>query len=365
MAKWGMIVCNDYFSMITPQQNIPLAPFTTIRLGGAAQEYIACQTKEDIVSALSYAQEKSLPIHILGGGSNTIFSDKGFTGLVIHIQTKGITSQADGDGVLLTAQAGEDWDDVVQYAIERSLTGLECMSGIPGSCGGTPFQNVGAYGAEVAQVIEYVDVLDRETKQPVRFSNKECKFAYRTSRFKDQDRGKYIITAVTFRLTPNKEPDIKYPELASAVQAIAESLPPTLSDVREAVLSLRTKKSMVIRPEDPNSVSCGSFFTNPIIPAMLLTEIQSRIPEQIPFYPAGSKSDGTPLVKLSAAWLVEHAGFSKGTVYGNVGISENHSLAIINRGGASTNEVLLFAQDIQNAVEQKFSIVLEMEPVVV
>ncbi len=354
-----------YIISMNIQQNIPLAPLTTIRVGGPAQEYIACSTQEDVIAALSYAQEKSLPIHILGGGSNTIFSDTGFTGLVIHIQTKGIASQADGNGVLLTAQAGEDWDAVVQYAVAQNLTGLECMSGIPGSCGGTPFQNVGAYGAEVAQVIEYVDVLDRETKQPVRFSNEECKFAYRTSRFKDIDKGKYIITAVTFRLTPNKEPDIKYPELAAVVQASAESSSPTLSDVHEAVLSLRTKKSMVIRMDDPNSVSCGSFFTNPIIPAMLLTKIQSRIPDQIPFYPAGSKSDGTPLVKLSAAWLVEHAGFSKGTVYGNVGISENHSLAIINRGGASTNEVLLFAQDIQNAVEQKFSIVLEREPVVV
>src|SRR3989344_1488828 len=320
------------------QENIPLAPLTTMRVGGIAREYIACKTDEDIISALAHAQEKDLRIHVLGGGSNTIFSDAGFSGLVIHIQTEGITAQEDGKNVLLTAKAGEEWDAVVRYAIEHSLTGLECMSGIPGSCGGTPFQNVGAYGADVSQMIEHVDVIDRETKQSVRFSNAECEFAYRTSRFKGKDNGKYIITAVTFRLPPNATPTIAYPELAAFVKTSASqerSSSPTLAGVRNAVLALRSKKSMMIRQDDPNSVSCGSFFTNPIIPANDHTALQERLSMQVPFHPSGAKSDGTPLVKLSAAWLVEQSGFTKGTTKGNVGISEKHSLAIINRGGAT------------------------------
>ncbi len=351
--------------MIHSQHNIPLAPLTTIKVGGPAREYIACKTSDDIIGALSYATAQGLPVHVLGGGSNTIFSDRGFSGLVIHVQTKGITHAQDSGNVLLTAQAGEDWDTVVQYAIEHNLTGLECLSGIPGSCGGTPFQNVGAYGADVSQTIEYVDVIDRATKQSIRFSNAECAFGYRMSRFKGIDNGKYIITAVTFRLMPGKIPEIQYPELKSAVPGEVSGTTEGLMNVRTAVLALRTKKSMVIREQDPNSVSCGSFFMNPVIPARQLDELQKNIPEQIPFHPSGAKKDGTPLVKLSAAWLVEQSGFSKGTIRGNVGISQNHSLAIINRGGATAADILAFAQEIQGAVESKYNIRLELEPVVV
>ncbi|MEK7499759.1 MAG: UDP-N-acetylmuramate dehydrogenase, partial [Patescibacteria group bacterium] len=318
------------------------------------KEYISCKTNQDIIDALISAKEKNLRVHVLGGGSNSIFADEGFDGLVIHIQTKGITTQKDGDAVLLTAQAGEQWDNVVQYAIAHSLTGIECLSGIPGSCGGTPFQNVGAYGQEVAQTIFYVDAIDRDSRQKVRFTNEECLFGYRTSRFKVQDFNKYIITSVTFRLIPNGAPNIRYGELSALVSQSS-----TLQEVRDAVLSLRKKKSMLVDPADPNSISCGSFFTNPIIPKKQLEEIQATVEEKIPFYEAGGD-----LVKLSAAWLVEHAGFGKGTTRGRVGISANHSLALINKGG-TTAELLAFAQEIQQAVKDKFDITLVLEPLVI
>lgn len=338
------------------QHNIPLASFTTIKLGGNASQYVARTSNEDIIAALQYAKDHNLRIHVLGGGSNTIFADTGFDGLVIHIQTKGITTTESGT---LTANAGEGWDVVVQYAIANNLAGIECLSGIPGSCGATPFQNVGAYGQEVAETITRVDAIDRQTFEQISFTNADCQFAYRTSRFKTTDRDRYIITSVTFRLTPNGAPSIKYPELAALVTETSD-----LAAVRNAVLSLRKKKSMVVDPQDPNSVSCGSFFTNPIIPASQLTEIQNKTAEKIPNYPAGNTDDGTPQVKLSAAWLVEHTGFVKGLRRGNVGISDNHSLALVNHGG-TTQEILALAQEIQTEVQTKFGIALALEPIVI
>lgn len=335
-------------------KNIPLAPFTTIQLGGNAKEYISCKTQSDIIAALAYAKEHALRVHVLGGGSNSIFADAGFDGLVIHIETKGITTEKSDGAVLLAAQAGEAWHDVVQYAIANSLTGIECLSGIPGSCGGTPFQNVGAYGQEVAQTIAHVDVIDRDSLKSIHFTNSECNFGYRTSRFKEKDFNKYIITSVTFRLIPGGAPNIRYGELSSLVSETSK-----LEDVRNAVLSLRKKKSMLVDPADPNSISCGSFFTNPVLSKQQLEKIQENSHEQIPSYDSGEEH-----VKLSAAWLVEHAGFIKGTVRGNVGISEHHSLALINKG-STTQELLQFANEIQTAVEKKFGVTLVLEPLVI
>lgn len=336
-----------------------LATLTTIQLGGNAKEYISCENDEDIVAALSHAQEKNMRVHVLGGGSNSIFADAGFDGLVIHIETKGITMKQIENDVLLTAQAGEDWDTVVQYAISHNLTGIECLSGIPGSCGGTPFQNVGAYGQEVAQTIFAVDAIDRGSLQAIRFTNAECNFGYRTSRFKEKDLNKYIITSVTFHLIPNAAPNIRYGELSSLVSETS-----SLEEVREAVLQLRKKKSMLVDSTDPNSISCGSFFTNPIILKKQLEEIQENTQEQIPFYDLPAEALGVGWVKLSAAWLVEHAGFSKGTIRGRVGISQNHSLALINKGG-TTQELLHFAKEIQEKVEKQFGIALVLEPLVI
>lgn len=349
---------------ISIQQNIPLALLTTIQLGGNASKFVSCASDQDIIDALTYAQGKNLPIHILGGGSNTVFSDTGFSGLVIHIAAKGISHEELTDGtVRLTARAGENWDNVVQYAIEHNFTGIECLSGIPGSAGGTPYQNVGAYGQDVSETIETVCVIDRSTHTATEFSNQACEFGYRTSRFKTTDKDKYIITAVSFILTPNKPPIIKYPELQDAFDQTATGQD-TLQQVRDAVLTLRKKKSMVIDKADPNSISCGSFFTNPIITEEELAAIPALHNSDIPQFPAGEEPNDEQLIKLSAGWLIEHAGFSKGMQFGNVGISTNHSLALINRGG-TTEELLTLAKKIQEAVKEKFEIQLEMEPVVV
>ncbi len=348
---------------LTIQREIPLAPLTSIRLGGNAKEYAVCERDEDILAALSYANENQLRVHVLGGGSNSIFADAGFDGLVIHIQTKGITIKELGSLVTVTAKAGEDWESVVEFAIAHGLSGIECLSGIPGSCGGTPLQNVGAYGQEVAQTISVVDAIDRTTLQYVSFTNTECAFGYRTSRFKEEDSGRYIITAVSFELNPSAIPVIRYGELHDA---LGDDLAPGtegLRQIRQAVRALRKKKSMLIDPSDPNSISCGSFFTNPIIPATVLHTMQSAMTEQIPYYDAGSDNAGNPLVKLSAAWLVEHAGFQKGTTRKNVGISQNHSLALINIGG-TTNELISFAEEIRAAVQQQYGISLAFEPLV-
>ncbi|MCE9643503.1 MAG: UDP-N-acetylmuramate dehydrogenase [Candidatus Andersenbacteria bacterium] len=341
------------------QTNIQLAPLTTIQLGGPAQEYISCDTNQDIISALQYAKEKNIPIHVLGGGSNTIFADAGFSGLIIHIQTSGITHEQQGDDFILTTQAGEDWDNVVQYAISHNAAGIECLSGIPGSVGGTPFQNVGAYGQDVSQTIKSVFAINRDTLEQVEFSNSECNFGYRTSRFRAEDKDKYIITAVAFELKINKAREIKYPELASTVGTTIQPGKEGLQQVRNAVLALRKKKSMLIDPQDPNSVSCGSFFTNPIISTEEFVANLTLAQSDIPNFPEKNNC-----VKLSAGWLIEHSGFSKGMRQGNVGISENHSLALVNRGG-TTQELLDFSKHIQTAVQKQFKIQLQLEPIVV
>ena len=342
------------------ETSVPLAPFTTIKLGGAAQEFASCETNQDIIDVLTYAQEKKSPLHILGGGSNTLFADSGFSGLVMHVQLKGITHTEQSDGsLLITAQAGEEWDSVVQYAIAHNATGIECLSGIPGSVGGTPFQNVGAYGQDVSQTIQTVFTINRETFEHTEFSNQECNFGYRTSIFKEGDRDKYIITAVAFRLETNKAPEITYPELQNEVGEHTISSKEGLQQVRNAVLRLRKKKSMVIDPQDPNSISCGSFFTNPIISVQEFEHNTALSQSDIPNFP-----EPHDRIKLSAGWLIEHAGFSKGMKFGNVGISENHNLALVNRSG-TTQEMLAFAQQIQDAIEEKFTIHLQLEPVVI
>jgi UDP-N-acetylmuramate dehydrogenase len=342
------------------QKNISLSDFTTIKLGGIASEFISCESDQDIISALEYANQKNIPVHVLGGGSNTIFQDAGFAGLVIYIKTSGITHKDLQDNtVILTAQAGENWDDVVQYAIERNLTGLECLSGIPGSVSGTPFQNVGAYGQDVSQTIESVSCIERATGKQIVFSNQECSFGYRTSKFKTTDRDKYIITQVVFKLEKNKTPEIKYPELQNEVGEELKSGTEGLQQVRDAVLALRQKKSMLIDSNDSNSISCGSFFTNSIISTTDFENNEALQNSDIPNFPEKDNH-----VKLSAGWLIEHAGFQKGMKKGNVGISDNHALALVNRGG-TTQELLDFAHHIQETVHQKFNINLELEPIVV
>ena len=352
---------------ISIQCDVLLSPFTTIGLGGKAKYFVSCQTVDHVREALRFAREQNLRVHIHGSGSNVVFPDEGFGGLVMRIELKG-TFFDEGEPERVTAAAGEAWDAFVQQCIARHLGGIECLSGIPGLVGATPIQNVGAYGQEVRDTITSVKVIDRRTLESVEFSNSECYFRYRRSRFKSPDFDRYVITEVTFRLRNNGRPDIRYPELQKFIASSTDvqSLPdgePVLRAAREAVLTLRRRKSMVIDPGDPHSRSVGSFFMNPILSTDQFAELQARWKSPvggnaIPNFPSG---DG---VKIPAAWLVENAGFHKGYRSGSVGVSQNHSLALVNYNGTS-RELLDLAVRIQTAVHDRFGVMLEQEPVIV
>lgn len=339
------------------EQNISLAEYTTLGLGGEARFFAIAKSITDIKESLVYARENNLGVHILGGGSNTVFPDKGMECLVIKLELRGV-SFIDKDGVVLVrVAAGEDWDNLVKTCVDRNLAGIECLAGIPGLAGAAPVQNVGAYGQEVAETIITVKAIEAATGAEVEFTNQECEFSYRTSRFKTRDLGKYIITEVDFSLRPNGAPTVKYPELKSLLGGN-----PTLARVRAAVLELRAKKSMLINPADPNSRSVGSFFTNPTLSEADWSTLKKRWQESggqgsIPIFPSGDK------MKLSAAWLVEHAGWEKGYTENGVGISSNHALALVNKSG-TTKDLLALASSIEKSVYEKFGIKLEREPIV-
>lgn len=352
------------------QEKIPLAPLTTIGLGGRARYIIECSSVAHIKEALQHARSAGLPVHILGGGSNTIFSDEGFPGLVIKINLKGIEWHETDKDVVVAAAAGEPWDDFVRQTLEQGLSGIECLSGIPGSVGATPMQNVGAYGQEVAQTIEEVQTLARKTLAPRMFTRAECNFSYRASRFKYEDKDKYIITHVTYRLSKEAPPAVRYQEVEDALRQKRidfDTMPSrreALLAVRAVVIALRERKSMVIRSDDPHCRSCGSFFLNPIIPEPAFQALQARLQKEgSPPLPAAAypTNDGW---KLSAAWLIEQAGYKRGLRRGRVGISPNHTLALVNYGGTG-KEILALAREIQTAVKKKFNITLKPEPVVV
>jgi len=351
---------------LTVQENIRLAPYTTLRLGGPARYLASCSTVDDVAAAIEFAATAARPLFVLGGGSNVVVADRGFDGLVLLPCLKGIAVEEDGDHVVVTAAAGEVWDDLVRFAVDRGYGGIECLSGIPGSVGATPIQNVGAYGQEVSETIVAVEAVDRRTRRRVEFSHDECRFGYRRSRFKEEDRDRYVITGVRFRFPQNARPSIRYPEVKEAIaRSVAFSrLPdgtPALSAVRDAVLSIRRAKSMVVDPADPHSRSAGSFFVNPVLPEAEFDRMCAAVrlngfPSEVPSFP----SDGGR--KIPAAWLVEHAGFSRGFRRGNVGISAHHALALVNYGG-TTSELLALARDVQAAVRRYSGVSLVLEPV--
>jgi UDP-N-acetylmuramate dehydrogenase len=318
---------------------VELAALTTLRLGGPAASFIEVYEEAELTEA---ARDAAL---VMAGGSNLVIADTGVEGKVVRIATRGI----ERNGATLTVAAGEDWDALVAACVEQGLQGFECLSGIPGSVGATPIQNVGAYGQEVAETIESVRVFDRRTGEIVGMTPEDCRFEYRSSVFKYHDRR--IVLSVTFRL---RESDVsgplRYAELATALGVKIGATAP-LIDVREAVLRLRRRKGMVIDRDDPDSVSAGSFFTNPILEAA---------PDGAPAWP---EPDGR--VKTSAAWLIEQAGFRKGYGNGRVGISTKHTLALVNRGGATTAELMALAHEIAAGVEDRFGIALHPEPVLV
>ena len=316
-----------------------LAGLTTLRLGGPAASFVEARTDSEVIEA---ARGASL---ILAGGSNVVIADEGVPGLVARIVTRGV----ERDGARLTVAAGEEWDPLVATCVAEGLQGFECLSGIPGSVGATPIQNVGAYGQEVSETVESVRVLDRETGRVEDMTPAECGFVYRGSVFKYDDRR--VVLSVSFRLTesPLSGP-LRYAELARKLDVPVGGSAP-LSDVREAVLALRRGKGMVVDPADPDSVSAGSFFTNPILGAP---------PEGAPFWP---EPDGR--FKVSAAWLIEQAGFHKGYGNGRAGISTKHTLALVNRGGATTAELMALAHEIAGGVQDRFGVALHPEPVLV
>ena len=335
------------------QENVSLAPLTTLEVGGPARFFILAQSEEQIADAFSLAKRKGLEIFILGGGSNVLVSDKGFDGLVIKIALRGILHNND----VVSAAAGEDWDSFVAYCVTENLAGLECLSGIPGTVGGTPVQNVGAYGQEVSETIDSVRCYDRETGEITDLSTEECGFKYRVSIFNSTAIGRYVVLSVSYRFAKNGPPKIAYKDLADYFQ----SREPSLAETREAVLSVRRSKSMVIDMADPNHRSAGSFFKNPIVGLEKFESIAADYSDQkVPHFPAETGS-----VKIPAAWLIENAGFHKGYQLGAAGVSTNHTLAIVNRGGASATEIIGLKNSIQAAVYSKFGISLLPEPVFV
>lgn len=349
------------------QEHIPLANFTTLRLGGNARYFIECVSIADLCGAIDFCRRHGIRWHILGGGSNTIFTDEGFDGAIIRNGLKGVQFLRNGAEVQMVVRAGEVWDDFVRMSIASSLEGIECLSGIPGLVGATPIQNVGAYGQEVAQTIESVRAIDVASLEEKQFHASECQFEYRSSRFNQEDSGRYVIVEVIFKLKSNATPAIRYPELQKFIEQSVdlEKLAPgrqQLETVRTAVLSLRRRKSMVIDPDDPNSQSAGSFFKNPVLSSEEFAAFKHRClqlgKESVATFPAGKD------VKLPAAWLVEQSGFGKGYRRGGVGISSNHSLALVNFNG-TTAELLGLAADIQAGVFDTFGIRLEREPVLV
>ncbi len=330
-----------------------LSAYTTLELGGPARTLIEAKDRGTLLATLQ-DHPRETPLFILGGGSNVVISDDGFPGTALLVRTRGVRIQPQGAEVLVQAQAGEPWDHLVAQTIEQDLAGLECLSGIPGLCGASPIQNVGAYGQEVADCIRSVEVFDRDLGQLRTLAPDDCEFAYRNSLLK-RTPGRFVVLSVTFALIPGGAPTLKYAELQKAVQGEALSLRRT----REAVLALRRKKSMVLDPQDPNRRSAGSFFTNPIVPRAKAQALAASEP-QMPQFPA---AEG--YTKLSAGWLIERAGYRKGHIQGAVGLSTNHALALINRGGGTAQALLELAKGIIEAVEARFGITLRMEPVLI
>ena len=335
---------------------MPLAGFTTIGVGGSAQWFTTAASLDEVRVARDWSEARGLPLFVLGGGSNLVIADTGITGLVMRMSLGGISFDADGGDTLVRAGAGESWDQVVAAAVERDLAGLECLSGIPGSAGGTPIQNVGAYGQEVGDTIERVTLFDQHTGEVTTMTAGECEFSYRMSRFKAADAGRHVVCDVTWRLRAGA-PTIIYPDLAAALRE-GGCANPTLLDVRETVLAIRRRKGMVVDAADPDTRSVGSFFMNPIVTEERREEISGS---------AGATSPGFALgggrVKVPAAWLIERAGFHKGMADGAVGISTKHPLALVNRGGATARDVLRLAARIKRQVLDRFGVALRPEPV--
>jgi UDP-N-acetylmuramate dehydrogenase len=353
------------------EENRPLAPLTTFGVGGPARWFVEAASEEEIVEACALAREQSVPLFVLGGGSNLLVADAGFDGLVLHVALRGITAAgapSNPAARIYRAAAGEDWDTLVERAVSDGCAGIECLAGIPGTVGGTPVQNVGAYGQEVSSVIERVRAYDREEGVFIEFPAEECGFSYRRSRFNAVDRDRFIVTRVDYRLTPGGEPALRYVDLERELRTtIPLGTQPTLAQVSATVRRIRRSKGMLLVEGDADCRSAGSFFKNPLVGEDLYQQITAGSAPAPPRFPAGAGAEqgSEARVKIPAAWLIEQAGFPKGYSQGAAAVSSRHTLALTNRGGATAAEILALAEKIRTAVEARFGIRLEMEPVLV
>jgi UDP-N-acetylmuramate dehydrogenase len=343
------------------QENVPLSPLTTLGVGGDARFFVTAKEERDVDGAIAFARRKSLSLFVLGGGSNLVISDRGWSGLVLHIGIEGLQQRTANDKIIFDVGAGMDWDGFVAHAVSRNCAGVECLSGIPGSVGGTPVQNVGAYGQEVSETIVSVVAFDLTERRVCELSGAECGFSYRASIFNTSQRGRYIILRVSYALVPGGQPALRYADLQNYFAG--RDGPPTLAETRDAVRRVRASKGMLLSPGDPDSRSAGSFFKNPVVSPSQhddLTRCAAARNLQIPSYPALSQQR-----KISTAWLVENSGFKKGYVKGRAAISSKHALAIVNRGGATAADIIALRDEIKARVEETWGIRLEPEPVFV
>lgn len=343
------------------QQNVPLAPLTTIGIGGPARFFVHATTVDEIRVAVNWARDNGERLFFLGGGSNLLISDEGFKGLVVQVGLRGITLESEDEYATVKVAAGERWDEVVSVAVQNGWVGIECLSGIPGSTGATPIQNVGAYGQDVSETIIRVEVLDLRDGRVKSLTNWDCRFGYRSSLFKNYERDRYVVLNVTFRLKVGGEASVRYPELQK-VLADHGTGTADLKGVRDAVLAIRRRKGMVLDPGDPDTRSDGSFFMNPVVSRTefdaFMQKARAAVGEgaAVPHFPSSDS------VKLSAAWLIEHAGFQKGYTRGNAGLSAKHTLAVVNRGEATAADVLRLVEEIQGRVRDTFGVELHAEP---
>ncbi len=335
--------------------DVPLAPLSTLGVGGLARHLATATSEAEVAEAVRFAAERRLPLFVLGGGSNIVISDAGVSGIVLRVALRGIeqTETTNGD-VLVSAGAGESWDDFVAFTVRENLQGVECLAGIPGLVGATPIQNVGAYGQEVSECIESVRVLDRESLRIEVRASADCAFGYRDSFFKSVEPGRFIVLGVQFRLRRGAPPKLAYGELAKHFSGRPV---PSLAEVRSAVIELRRQKSMVLDPTDPNRRSCGSFFVNALIAPSDLERITARAGTAPPHFP---QSDGR--IKVPSAWLIERAGLERGTRIGPVGLSTRHTLAVVAHDGARATDVIAFAEHVRRTVHDVFGIKLVPEP---
>ena len=331
-----------------------LADLTTLGVGGPIDRLVEVSTRAELVAAVRDADDAGRPLLVLGGGSNVVAPDSGWPGDVVLVRSRGVARTDTADAVQLEVEAGEDWDALVALTVAEHLAGMEALSGIPGSTGATPVQNVGAYGQEVAALITAVRVWDRTARAERVLTPAELAFSYRDSMLKQRP-GVFVVLSVTFALrASDSSSPVSYAELAKKLGVELGDTAP-LAQVRDAVLELRRGKGMVWDPADPDSRSAGSFFTNPVVP------VGTAVPD-CPSWPAGIGADGAAQVKLSAAWLVQHSGYGKGTRSGRVGTSSRHSLALTTEPGATAAELMAFAGEVVAAVRAQFGVTLVPEP---